>query len=158
MIEEFMLLANREVATFIFDKKKGKQPEDSLPFVYRVHNDPDPEKLDNFSKFASRFGHQLLTHGKISKNLNKLLADIQGKPEQHVLESIAIRSMAKARYTADPKGHFGLAFEHYTHFTSPIRRYPDVMVHRLLWDYLEGKNPPEKGGYLWKSVPPNVRE
>jgi len=158
MIEEFMLLANREVATFIFDKKKGKQPEDSLPFVYRVHNDPDPEKLDNFSKFASRFGHQLLTQGRISKNLNKLLADIQGKPEQHILESIAIRAMAKARYTTDPKGHFGLAFEHYTHFTSPIRRYPDVMVHRLLWDYLEGKNPPEKEAIEQKCMHSSERE
>ncbi len=158
MIEEFMLLANREVATFIFDKKKGNQPEDSLPFVYRVHNDPDSEKLDNFSKFASRFGHQLLTQGRISKNLNKLLADIQGKPEQHVLESIAIRSMAKARYTTDAKGHFGLAFEHYTHFTSPIRRYPDVMVHRLLWDYLEGKNPPEKEAIEQKCIHSSERE
>lgn len=144
MIEEFMLLANREVATFIFDRGELKQSENSLPFVYRVHNDPDPEKLDNFSKFASRFGYKLLTYGGISKNLNKLLGDIKGKPEQNVLESIAIRSMAKARYTTDPKRHFGLAFEHYTHFTSPIRRYPDIMVHRLLWDYLEGGKIPEK--------------
>jgi ribonuclease R len=158
MIEEFMLLTNREVATFIFDKGKNKQQEGSLPFVFRVHNDPDPEKFDNFSKFASRFGYQLPTQGGISKNLNKLFADIQGKPEQNVLESIAIRSMAKALYTTDPRGHFGLSFEHYTHFTSPIRRYPDLMVHRLLWDYLEGENPQEKELIEQKCIHSSERE
>ena len=158
MIEEFMLLTNREVATFIFDKGKNKQQEGSLPFVFRVHNDPDPEKFDNFSKFASRFGYQLPTQGGISKNLNKLFADIQGKPEQSVLESIAIRSMAKALYTTDPRGHFGLSFEHYTHFTSPIRRYPDLMVHRLLWDYLEGENLQEKELIEQKCIHSSERE
>ena len=158
MIEEFMLLANKEVATFIFNKKNGHQPEGSATFVYRTHNDPDPEKLDNFSKFASRFGHKLLTTGRISKNLNQLLEDIQGKPEQNVLESIAIRSMAKARYSTDPKGHFGLAFDHYTHFTSTIRRYPDVMVHRLLWNYLEGQNPPAKEPIEEKCIHSSERE
>ena len=158
MIEEFMLLANREVANFIFDKGKKKQQEGGLPFVFRVHNDPDPEKFDDFSKFASRFGYQFPTQGGISKNLNKLFADIQGKPEQNVLESIAIRSMAKARYTTDPMGHFGLSFEHYTHFTSPIRRYPDLMVHRLLWDYLEGKNRQEKELIEQKCIHSSERE
>ena len=158
MIEEFMLLTNREVATFIFDKGENKQQEGSLPFVFRVHNDPDPEKFDNFSKFASRFGYQLPTQGGISKNLNKLFADIQGKPEQSVLESIAIRSMAKALYTTDPRGHFGLSFEHYTHFTSPIRRYPDLMVHRLLWDYLEGENLQEKELIEQKCIHSSERE
>ena len=158
MIEEFMLLTNREVATFIYDKGKNKQQEGSLPFVFRVHNDPDPEKFDNFSKFASRFGYQLPTQGGISKNLNKLFADIQGKPEQNVLESIAIRSMAKALYTTDPRGHFGLSFEHYTHFTSPIRRYPDLMVHRLLWDYLEGENLQEKELIEQKCIHSSERE
>ena len=158
MIEEFMLLANREVATFIFDKGKGKQTEGSFPFVYRVHNDPDPEKFENFIKFASGFGYQLSTQGGISKNLNKLFTDIQGKPEQNVLESIAIRSLAKARYTTDPKGHFGLCFEHYTHFTSPIRRYPDLMVHRLLWSYLEGENPQEKELIEQKCIHSSERE
>ena len=158
MIEEFMLLTNREVATFIFDKGGNKQQEGSLPFVFRVHNDPDPEKFDNFSKFASRFGYQLPTQGGISKNLNKLFADIQGKPEQSVLESIAIRSMAKALYTTDPRGHFGLSFEHYTHFTSPIRRYPDLMVHRLLWDYLEGENLQEKELIEQKCIHSSERE
>ena len=158
MIEEFMLLANREVANFIFDKGKKKQQEGGLPFVFRVHNDPDPEKFDDFSKFASRFGYQFPTQGGISKNLNKLFADIQGKPEQNVLESIAIRSMAKARYTTDPMGHFGLSFEHYTHFTSPIRRYPDLMVHRLLWDYLEGENLQEKELIEQKCIHSSERE
>jgi len=139
MIEEFMLLANREVATFIFNKKEGRQSSGTSTFVYRTHDDPDPEKLENFSKFAMKFGHKFDVNGPVSKNLNKLMAEIEGKPEQNVLESIAIRSMAKARYTTDPKGHFGLAFDHYTHFTSPIRRYPDIIVHRLLAKTLAGK-------------------
>ena len=138
MIEEFMLLANREVATHIFKwKEKGKE-EGSKTFVYRVHDDPDPEKLSTFASFAARFGHKVDTRGNVSHGLNKLMENIEGKPEQNVLESLAIRSMAKAKYTTDPRGHFGLAFEHYTHFTSPIRRYPDVMVHRLLEHYLQG--------------------
>jgi len=137
MIEEFMLLANREVATHIFKwKEKGKE-EGSKTFVYRVHDDPDPEKLSTFASFAAKFGHKLETDKSISKSLNKLIENIEGKPEQNVLESLAIRSMAKAKYTTDPRGHFGLAFPHYTHFTSPIRRYPDVMVHRLLQHYLD---------------------
>lgn len=138
MIEEFMLLANKEVATHIYKwKEKGKE-EGSKTFVYRVHDDPDPEKLNTFASFAARFGHKVDTGGNISHGLNKLMENIEGKPEQNVLESLAIRSMAKAKYTTDPRGHFGLAFEHYTHFTSPIRRYPDVMVHRLLEHYLQG--------------------
>lgn len=136
MIEEFMLLANREVATHIY--KWGRGGDGKYTFVYRTHDSPDPEKLEEFSKFAARFGHKLSTTDDISKSLNKLMEDIAGKPEQNVLEQLAIRSMAKAKYTTSPKGHFGLAFDHYTHFTSPIRRYPDVMVHRLLWHYLEG--------------------
>jgi ribonuclease R len=136
MIEEFMLLANREVATHIF--KWGRGENGQYTFVYRTHDNPDPEKLDSFSKFAARFGHKVDIAGDVSRSLNKLLGDIEGKPEQSVLEQLAIRSMAKAKYTTDPKGHFGLAFDHYTHFTSPIRRYPDVMVHRLLYQYLEG--------------------
>ncbi len=138
MIEEFMLLANKEVATHIFKwKEKGKE-EGSKTFVYRVHDDPDPDKLNTFASFAARFGHKVDTGGNISHGLNKLMENIEGKPEQNVLESLAIRSMAKAKYTTDPRGHFGLAFDHYTHFTSPIRRYPDVMVHRLLEHYLQG--------------------
>ena len=137
MIEEFMLLANKEVARHIFRwKEKGKE-EGSKTFVYRVHDNPDPDKLSTFASFASRFGHKVDVNKNISGSLNKLMETIEGKPEQNVLESLAIRSMAKAKYTTDTRGHFGLAFDHYTHFTSPIRRYPDVMVHRLLQHYLD---------------------
>jgi ribonuclease R len=147
MIEEFMLLANREVATHIFKwKEKGKE-EGSKTFVYRVHDDPDPEKLSTFASFAARFGHTLDTNKNISSGLNALIDKIEGKPEQNVLESLAIRSMAKAKYTTDPRGHFGLAFSHYSHFTSPIRRYPDVMVHRLLQHYLDHGKSPDSDSY-----------
>ncbi|WP_109832372.1 ribonuclease R [Reichenbachiella versicolor] len=142
LVEEFMLLANRFVATEVFNRNKG---EDT--FVYRTHDDPDPEKLDSFSKFAVKFGHKVNVHGELSSELNSLMDDIQGKPEQNVLESLAIRAMSKAVYTTEPKGHFGLAFPHYTHFTSPIRRYPDVMVHRLLLHYLDNKRSPKPEEY-----------
>jgi len=158
MIEEFMLLANREVATFIFSRKEKDLPKGGSTFVYRVHEDPDPEKLDTFSKFAGRFGHSLKLTGNVSKGLNNLMSEIEGKPEQNILESIAIRAMAKARYTTDPKGHFGLAFDHYTHFTSPIRRYPDVMVHRLLWHYLQGEKSPASEPYEKLCVHSSERE
>lgn len=138
LIEEFMLLANKEVAHHIYEwKEKGKK-EGSKTFVYRVHDDPDPEKLSTFASFAGRFGYKLDLNQNLSHGLNGLMSAIEGKPEQNVLESLAIRSMAKAKYTTDPRKHFGLAFEHYTHFTSPIRRYPDVMVHRMLAHYLDG--------------------
>lgn len=147
MIEEFMLMANREVATHIFKwKEKGKE-EGSKTFVYRVHDDPDPEKLSTFASFAARFGHKVDINKNVSAGLNKLMENIQGKPEQNVLESLAIRSMSKAKYTTDPRGHFGLAFEHYSHFTSPIRRYPDVMVHRLLQQYLDNGKSADKEDY-----------
>ena len=143
LVEEFMLLANKKVAEFVFNKHKGDDT-----FVYRTHDDPDPEKLDTFAKFASKFGHRLnVGQANISDSLNSLMDDIHGKPEQNVLESLAIRTMSKAVYTTEPKGHFGLAFPHYTHFTSPIRRYPDVMVHRLLDHYLSGKKSPEADPY-----------
>ena len=158
MIEEYMLLANKEVATFIYSKRDGKKPEGSTTFVYRTHDNPDPEKLESFSKFASRFGHQVSLDGLVSKSLNNLMTKIEGKPEQNVLEQLAIRSMAKAKYTTEPKGHFGLAFPHYTHFTSPIRRYPDVMVHRLLWQYLEGAKSQDKEAYESKCVHSSERE
>lgn len=138
LIEEFMLLANKKVAEFIFKKGTEAHP---MTFVYRTHDNPDPEKLQTFSTFAQRFGHQMNVESGISRSLNKLIAKIEGKPEQNVLQQLAIRTMAKAKYTTDPKGHFGLAFAHYTHFTSPIRRYPDMMVHRLLQHYLnKGKS------------------
>lgn len=137
LIEEFMLLANKGVAEYVFNKRKTKP---RLTMVYRVHDAPDPERLQNFALFAQKFGHTLSLSNpkKISTELNKLSGDVAGKPEQNVIQGLAIRSMAKAIYTTEPLGHFGLAFAHYSHFTSPIRRYPDMMAHRLLEHYLEG--------------------
>ncbi len=140
MIEEFMLLANRKVAEYVFNKKKTKP---RLTMVYRTHDAPDPERLENFALFAKKFGYNLALHNpkKLSTELNNLSLDVVGKPEQNVIQGLAIRTMAKAIYTTEPLGHFGLAFDHYSHFTSPIRRYPDMMAHRLLEHYLhDGKN------------------
>ena len=135
LIEEFMLLANRKVAEFVNQEgMKGKA------FVYRVHDKPNPEKLQAFSSFVKKFGYSLQTSSnkKISESMNKLLDDIQGKKEQNILENLAIRTMAKAEYSTQNIGHYGLGFRFYTHFTSPIRRYPDVLAHRLLFHYLGG--------------------
>jgi len=135
MIEDFMLLANKKVAEFINKKGKGRKHT----FVYRIHDFPDPDKINAFSVFAKKFGHKMSTEqDSLATSLNTLIEDIEGTPEQNVLQRLAIRSMAKAKYTTERSGHFGLAFAHYTHFTSPIRRYPDVMVHRLLDYYLKG--------------------
>ncbi|MDA0314302.1 MAG: ribonuclease R [Bacteroidetes bacterium] len=155
LIEEFMLLANKYVAEFIFRKNQGMDT-----FVYRTHDSPDLDRLETFSGFAKRFGHQMdMTQPqRISAALNKLMDEIQGKPEQNVLEQLAIRSMAKAKYTTEPKGHFGLAFAHYTHFTSPIRRYPDMMVHRLLEHYLEGGKSPDASSWEQKCLHSSERE
>lgn len=155
LIEEFMLLANKYVAEFIFKKNNGIDT-----FVYRTHDSPDLDRLETFSGFAKRFGHQMDVTNvqKISTALNKLMEEIQGKPEQNVLEQLAIRSMAKAKYTTEPKGHFGLAFAHYTHFTSPIRRYPDMMVHRLLEHYLDGGKSPEAESWEQKCLHSSERE
>lgn len=137
LIEEFMLLANKNVAEFIGKVKGNKQPK---TFVYRIHDKPDPEKLDNFNHFINKFGYGIMTTTPrtISQSLNSLMHNIKGKNEQNVIETLAIRSMAKAEYSTRNIGHYGLGFEFYTHFTSPIRRYPDVMVHRLLERYLDG--------------------
>ena len=138
MIEEFMLLANRTVAEAIGKVPKGKKAKS---FVYRIHDLPDPEKMANFSEFIHKFGYKLKTTGTksdISKGINRLLDDVQGKKEQNMIETVAVRAMAKAQYSTHNIGHYGLAFEHYTHFTSPIRRFPDMMVHRLLERYLTG--------------------
>ncbi|MBQ5778955.1 MAG: ribonuclease R, partial [Paludibacteraceae bacterium] len=138
LIEEFMLLANRTVATHIAKPGKGKKPK---TFVYRIHDTPNPDKLHIFSDFIRRFGYKLKTTGKtteVSSSINNLLNNVQGKREQNLVETIAIRSMAKAIYSTENIGHYGLAFDYYTHFTSPIRRYPDMMVHRLLEKYLNG--------------------
>tara|TARA_R110002012_G_scaffold42572_6_gene115922 strand:+ start:90740 stop:92947 length:2208 start_codon:yes stop_codon:yes gene_type:complete len=141
LIEEFMLLANRSVAEFI-----GKQ-EPKKTFVYRVHDEPDDEKIAALENIIKRFGYKLNTKDRHStaQSMNKLLKDVQGKKEQNLIDTLAIRSMSKAMYTTHNIGHYGLAFDYYTHFTSPIRRYPDVMVHRLLQHYLDsGKSAKEE--------------
>lgn len=137
LIEDFMLLANRKVAEFVAKKGKGKQ---KYTFVYRSHDSPNMESLSNFAMFAGRFGYKIntKTDKEIAKSLNFLMEDVEGKKEQNMLTQLAIRSMAKAIYTTKKSSHYGLAFDYYTHFTSPIRRYPDVMVHRLLALYLDG--------------------
>ncbi|GAC1442481.1 MAG: hypothetical protein NVSMB63_10860 [Sediminibacterium sp.] len=131
LIEEFMLLANRTVAENVAKLKINKKP---LPFPYRIHDQPDEEKLKPFMAFALKHGHVFDVSGPeaIAQSFNRMLADVKGKPEQHVLEQLGIRTMAKAIYTTENIGHYGLGFEHYCHFTSPIRRYPDVLVHRVL--------------------------
>ena len=132
LIEDLMLLANKRVA-FHLAKNYSK-----VPFVYRVHDTPDMKKLEEFSLNARRFGYKLKLDSpkNVSAELNRLMEEIKGTPEQNILESLAIRCMAKAVYTTKNIGHYGLAFEHYTHFTSPIRRYPDLMVHRVLENVL----------------------
>ena len=138
LIEEFMLLANLYVAETVGKISKG---EKAKSFVYRVHDLPNPDKLSDFAEFIRRFGYKLKNKGsdsEISKSINRLLDKVQGKREQTLIETLAIRSMAKATYTTQNIGHYGLAFKYYTHFTSPIRRYPDMMVHRLLERYLSG--------------------
>jgi len=137
LIEDFMLLANKKVAEYVSKLGKGKH---KYTFVYRVHDSPKPESLANFAQFALRFGYKINTKSdkETARSLNYLMEDVEGKKEQNVLTQLAIRSMAKAIYTTKGSSHYGLAFDHYTHFTSPIRRYPDVMVHRLLFHYLNG--------------------
>ncbi|MEJ8802574.1 ribonuclease R [Pontibacter sp. H249] len=144
LIEEFMLLANKKVAEYVYNLGKGKKRP---TMVYRTHGSPDPDKLSTFSLFARKFGYKVDPEGDISKELNTLTEEIEGKPEQSVLQNLAIRTMAKAKYSTEPEGHFGLAFAHYSHFTSPIRRYPDMMSHRLLQHYLDGEKSAEKEDY-----------
>ena len=138
LIEEFMLLANRTVAESVGRVKKGNKAK-TLP--YRIHDQPDPTKLETLREFVVKFGYKMKTagtKGAISKSLNTLMDDCQGKKEQKLIETVALRAMMKARYSTHNIGHYGLAFDYYTHFTSPIRRYPDTMVHRLLTKYQEG--------------------
>ena len=137
LIEEFMLLANQTVAAHIGDVPKGRKAKS---FVYRVHDNPDPEKLQNLASIAARFGYKVNPDGtsrEVNNSLNRLLKDVKGQGEENMLSILTIRSMAKALYTTDNRGHYGLAMPFYTHFTSPIRRYPDMMVHRLLRRYAE---------------------
>ena len=138
LVEEFMLLANRSVAEMMAKVPKGKTPK---VFPYRIHDVPDPEKLEKLSAFVARFGRKIRTEGsktEVSKSLNRLLAEVKGEKEENVVEMVALRAMQKARYSIHNIGHYGLMFPFYTHFTSPIRRYPDTLVHRLLTRYAEG--------------------
>lgn len=143
LIEELMLLANRIVAEHVAKVKVSKKP---VPIPYRVHDTPDEEKLLPFVEFAKKYGHKFETKTPegIAASFNLMLEEVKGKPEQHVLEQLGIRTMAKAVYTSENIGHYGLAFEHYTHFTSPIRRYPDILVHRVLEQILSKDIKPDK--------------
>ena len=157
LIEEFMLLANRKVAEFIGEK--NKKPSGKT-FVYRIHDEPDTEKLASLQNIISKFGYKINTDTKesTSATLNQLLADVHGKPESNMIETLAIRSMSKAVYTTQNIGHYGLAFDYYSHFTSPIRRYPDVMTHRLLQHYLDGGSSPKAELYEEKCKHSSKRE
>ncbi len=144
MIEEYMLLANKKVAEFVYKRSKSKEKD---TMVYRVHEAPDQEKLDTFAQFAGRFGYKVDIQRNVAQELNKLAVETEGKAEHGVLQQLAIRSMSKAKYTTEPLEHFGLGFAHYSHFTSPIRRYPDMMAHRLIERYLSGGKSADAGKY-----------
>ena len=157
LIEEFMLLANRCVAEYASKKCKAKNPT----FVYRIHENPDPEKLGNLRNFARNFGHKLGDTSdpkQAAGALNALMKEAKGKPEENALQLLALRSMSRARYSTDNAGHYGLAFPYYTHFTSPIRRYPDMMVHRLLAMYMDGASSQDKLYYESCCEHSSVRE
>ncbi|MCL7762054.1 ribonuclease R [Polaribacter sp. Z014] len=157
LIEEFMLLANRKVAEFVgFSKGKAT----NKTFIYRVHDEPDVEKLASLENMVRKFGYKINTDTKqaISDSLNKLLSDVHGKAESNMIETLTIRTMSKAVYTTQNIGHYGLAFDYYSHFTSPIRRYPDVMTHRLLQHYLDGGDSPKADPYEEKCKHSSNRE
>ncbi|MEK7639396.1 MAG: ribonuclease R, partial [Patescibacteria group bacterium] len=160
MIEDFMLLANREVATYINDLAKSKNRE--MAFVYRIHDVPDPERIEELAAFVHALGYEFETKKGVvgATSLNRLMKEVEGKPEENLIKTASIRSMAKAVYSTKNIGHFGLAFKYYTHFTSPIRRYPDLMVHRLLRRHLDGLHigPKESATYERVSVQSSERE
>lgn len=151
LIEEYMLLANRKVAQYIGDKQKNKNPK---TFVYRIHDKPKPDKFDQFANFIVQFGLNVERgeNANISKSLNEVLDAVKGKKEGNMIQTLAVRTMAKAEYSTNNIGHYGLAFDYYSHFTSPIRRYPDVMVHRLLQHYLDGGKTVDENEYEEKCI------
>jgi len=147
LIEEFMLLANRKVSEFVSLNHKKQITNDT--FIYRIHDDPDPAKLEALRDFVATLGYKmdLANSKKIAESMNRLLTDVSGKGEENMVETLAMRSMSKAVYSTENIGHYGLAFEYYSHFTSPIRRYPDLIAHRLLQHYLDGGKSPNREEY-----------
>ena len=146
LVEEFMLLANKIVAEFIINHEKKHNK--TFPFIYRIHEDPEQQKISELKNYIKQYGYSINSNEKnLAVSLNDLMKKIKGKPEESSIEKFAIRSMSKAKYSTNKEKHFGLSFRHYTHFTSPIRRFPDVMVHRLISDYTNGSNPKDKRYY-----------